>query len=159
MTHLSTSRPCSAFIATGFSADEADLQNEKFYGKKTTASSDAASEPKASIKPSTQKREAFFISFASKCRSIMPESSKMKLLLVGGLRSRSGMASAIREGGVDMVGMGRPSALFPELANDILNLELQDQDPKTKTPEYQVPANRFFKLLGAVKLVGAGWNR
>lgn len=83
----------------------------------------------------------------------------MKLLLVGGLRSRSGMASAIKEGRVDMVGMGRPSALFPELANNLTDEAIPDQDQRTRTPDYEVPDNRFFKLLGAVKLVGAGWNR
>ena len=73
-------------------------------------------------KESTQKREAYFMDFIVKVR----EKIKSPLMLTGGFRTASTMETAIQNGELDFVGLGRPFCVFPNVANDLINGNLTD---------------------------------
>ncbi|MEO0339141.1 MAG: hypothetical protein AAF242_07990, partial [Bacteroidota bacterium] len=56
------------------------------------------------LRESTKKREAYFIDFAQKVRSI----SKIPLMVTGGFRTRAFCDQVLQSGEVDFIGMGRP---------------------------------------------------
>jgi len=60
---------------------------------------------------STKAREAFFLTFAERVR----KSSKLPIMVTGGFRSGAAMAAALSSGALDMIGLGRPLALEPDL--------------------------------------------
>ena len=66
-------------------------------------------------KASTVKREAYFMDYIEKARKI----TKTPLMLTGGFRTPSVMNNAIASGKVDVVGLGRPFAIYPNVANEI----------------------------------------
>jgi 2,4-dienoyl-CoA reductase-like NADH-dependent reductase (Old Yellow Enzyme family) len=68
-------------------------------------------------KESTKAREAYFIEFAE---AIRPMLKKTVLYVTGGFRTASGMASAIRSGACDGIGLGRPLGAEPYLCKEIL---------------------------------------
>lgn len=61
-------------------------------------------------KDSTRAREAYFLEFAEKVRREV----KVPLMLTGGFRSLEGMNAPLREGALDLVGLGRSLAIEPE---------------------------------------------
>lgn len=65
---------------------------------------------------STREREAYFLSYAERVR----ERVSLPLMLTGGFRTLSGMAAAVASGAVDVVGLGRPLALEPDLPARLL---------------------------------------
>ena len=68
-------------------------------------------------KDSTRKREAFFIDYAEKARAV----SQVPLIITGGFRSQTAMEDALSSGHLDLVGVARPFALVPDLANQMQN--------------------------------------
>lgn len=66
---------------------------------------------------STQKREAYFLSYAEKVRKI----SNTPLVVTGGFRSAQVMTQALQEDVTDFIGLGRPLAVEPDLANKLLS--------------------------------------
>ena len=68
-------------------------------------------------KDSTRKREAFFIDYAEKARAV----SQAPLIITGGFRSQTAMEDALSSGHLDLVGVARPFALVPDLANKMQN--------------------------------------
>ena len=68
------------------------------------------------LKESTRAREAYFLAFAESIRSSM----QTPLVVTGGFRSAAAMNDALRRGSLDMVGLARPLALFPDLPHDLL---------------------------------------
>ena len=66
---------------------------------------------------STEQREAYFIDYIEKARKI----TKTPLMLTGGFRTVSAMQEAILSDKLDIIGLARPFALYPNLANDIFN--------------------------------------
>ena len=68
-------------------------------------------------KDSTRKREAFFIDYAEKARAV----SQAPLIITGGFRSQNAMGDALASGHLDLVGVARPFALVPDLANKMQN--------------------------------------
>jgi 2,4-dienoyl-CoA reductase-like NADH-dependent reductase (Old Yellow Enzyme family) len=65
---------------------------------------------------STRRREAFFLDFAERVRTV----TTVPLLVTGGFRSGAGMTDAIRSGACDLVGLARPLALDPELPRALI---------------------------------------
>lgn len=65
---------------------------------------------------STLQREAYFLEFAEKARVAI----RIPLMLTGGFRTSEGMAHAVSSGAVDLIGLGRPLALEPDLAMRLL---------------------------------------
>ena len=68
-------------------------------------------------KDSTRKREAFFIDYAEKARAV----SLVPLIITGGFRPQNAMEDALFSGHLDLVGVARPFALVPDLANQMQN--------------------------------------
>ena len=68
-------------------------------------------------KKSTQTREAYFIDYIKKARKI----TTTPLMLTGGFRTIQVMENAISSNHVDIIGIARPFALFPNLTNEIFN--------------------------------------
>ncbi|MPY99073.1 MAG: NADH:flavin oxidoreductase [Actinophytocola sp.] len=69
------------------------------------------------VKESTRKREAYFLDYAERVRA----ATSLPLMLTGGFRTAEGMASALSSGAVDVVGLGRPLALEPDLPARLLS--------------------------------------
>lgn len=70
-------------------------------------------------KASTVAREAYFMEYADNIRSRV----KTALMVTGGFRSAQGMAQALASGATDMVGLGRPLAVEPDLSARMLRGE------------------------------------
>jgi 2,4-dienoyl-CoA reductase-like NADH-dependent reductase (Old Yellow Enzyme family) len=69
------------------------------------------------VKETTKKREAYFIDYAKKAQKLI----STPLVITGGFRSQKGMEEAVANEEIDMVGIARPFALVPDLANRIFN--------------------------------------
>ena len=65
---------------------------------------------------STQKREAYFLSFAERVRAV----SSVTLIVTGGFRSSSFMDDCIRDGECDLIGIARPMIVEPDLPKRLL---------------------------------------
>ncbi len=68
-------------------------------------------------KKSTRDREAYFLDFVKKARKI----TSTPLMLTGGFRTPSIMASAVSDGHVDVIGLARPFTVYPHLTREILD--------------------------------------
>jgi 2,4-dienoyl-CoA reductase-like NADH-dependent reductase (Old Yellow Enzyme family) len=73
-----------------------------------------ADQPKAE---STQRREAYFIEYARDMRGALDETP---LMITGGFRTPALMREVVASGEVDVVGIGRPFCVAPDLAKTIL---------------------------------------
>lgn len=79
---------------------------------------------------STRDREAYFLDYATKAREV----SDVALMVTGGFRTVDGMAAALRSGALDVVGLGRPVTVTPDLPARLLageDLEAERVCPKT----------------------------
>ena len=65
---------------------------------------------------STVAREAYFLDYARDIREV----TTMPLMVTGGFRTRAGMDVALQSGEMDMVGIGRPLCVEPDLPNRLL---------------------------------------
>ena len=79
-------------------------------------------------KESTIKREAYFIDYIEKVRKI----TNTPLMLTGGFRTTSVMRSAIASNQLDIIGIARPFAVFPNIGNEIFNENRADFTTKIK---------------------------
>lgn len=68
-------------------------------------------------KESTQQREAYFMDFIVKVRNKI----KSPLMLTGGFRTATSMAKAIENGELDLVGLGRPFCVYPDVAQELID--------------------------------------
>ena len=68
------------------------------------------------MKPTTQKREAYFLEYAEKVRNLIDT----PLVVTGGFRSADGMTTALKSGATDFIGLARPLAIDPELPNKLM---------------------------------------
>ncbi len=73
------------------------------------------------MKDSTRAREAYFLAFAEKVRA----RTTVPLAVTGGFRSGPAMCEALAGGAVDLVGLARPLAVWPDLPARLL------RDPST----------------------------
>jgi 2,4-dienoyl-CoA reductase-like NADH-dependent reductase (Old Yellow Enzyme family) len=65
---------------------------------------------------STAAREAYFLEFAER----FARELTVPIMLSGGFRTRQGMIEALRGGAVDLIGLARPLAHEPDLAQRLL---------------------------------------
>ena len=98
---------------------------------------------KGNRKQSTFEREAYFLDYIEKARKITDK----PLLLTGGFRSVKVMEDALAGGKLDVIGLGRPFCLYPNLAQDIF-------DGKETRFEAPVPTIgiKLLDKLGGVEL-------
>jgi 2,4-dienoyl-CoA reductase-like NADH-dependent reductase (Old Yellow Enzyme family) len=73
-------------------------------------------------KDSTVAREAYFMDFIVKVRSLV----KTPLMLTGGFRTAAAMNMALENGELDFVGLGRPFCIYPNVAADLISGEITD---------------------------------
>lgn len=70
----------------------------------------------AGAKESTLQREAYFLEYAEKAKKLL----NIPLVVTGGFRSAEAMSSALASGATDMIGLARPLAVEPDMANRLL---------------------------------------
>ncbi len=68
------------------------------------------------VRESTVKREAYFMDYAASIR----QATSVPLMVSGGFRSRAVMDAALAEGNTDIIGIGRPFCVEPDLPNRLL---------------------------------------
>ncbi|KAG5988464.1 hypothetical protein E4U54_004656 [Claviceps lovelessii] len=99
----------------------------------------------------TLAREAFFLEFA---HAIRGRFHGVPLMVTGGFRTRKGMEAAIRDGGCDIIGIGRPAVLNPWLPKNIIfNKEIADDDARLYTKS--IAPSWLSRLLGMKSIMGA----
>lgn len=76
------------------------------------------------LRESTQKREAYFIDFAQRIRTI----SKLPLMVTGGFRTRAFCEQVLNSGEVDFIGMARPFITNVEDIPAFLNGDIEELD-------------------------------
>ncbi|MBN6034579.1 NADH:flavin oxidoreductase/NADH oxidase family protein [Amycolatopsis sp. 195334CR] len=68
---------------------------------------------------STSRREAYFLDYATKARKV----TDVALMVTGGFSTADGMADAVRFGALDVIGLGRPLTVAPDLVGRLLDGE------------------------------------
>ncbi|MFT5163405.1 MAG: 2,4-dienoyl-CoA reductase-like NADH-dependent reductase (Old Yellow Enzyme family) [Alteromonadaceae bacterium] len=68
------------------------------------------------MKPTSQKREAYFLAYAEKVRALIDT----PLVVTGGFRSADCMTMALQSGATDFIGLARPLAVDPQLSNKLM---------------------------------------
>ncbi|WP_334129935.1 NADH:flavin oxidoreductase/NADH oxidase family protein [Sneathiella sp.] len=68
------------------------------------------------IRETTVTREAYFLDYAKSIRA----ATKIPLMVTGGFRSRAAMDAALEGGDVDVIGIGRPMCVDPDVPNALL---------------------------------------
>jgi len=68
-------------------------------------------------KKSSIKREAYFMDYIEKARKVI----NTPLMLTGGFRTASVMKNAVASNMLDVIGIARPFAVFPDIGNEIFN--------------------------------------
>ncbi|KAK4049098.1 mitogen activated protein kinase [Microbotryomycetes sp. JL221] len=96
---------------------------------------------KSSSSSTTNKREAFFLNFASSAIKLVQQldnskspTSKPFIMVTGGFRTRQGMSEALSTKSTNLIGLGRPAC-----ANPLLPLTLLDQNVPSslaRSPKY-----------------------
>ena len=76
-------------------------------------------------------KEAYFAAFAARARGAAPD---VPIMLTGGLRTRAAMEALLAGGSVDVIGLGRPLALDPDLPTRLL-----DGGDGEALPRYSLP--------------------
>jgi 2,4-dienoyl-CoA reductase-like NADH-dependent reductase (Old Yellow Enzyme family) len=97
------------------------------------------------LKESTARREAYFLEYAIKARQYTDK----VLVVTGGFRSATAMNSALQEGATDMIGLGRPMAMRPDLPTRAIN------DPKY-TIEVAIQSTGF-EILDKMAMLDLTW--
>ncbi|MEU8898109.1 nitroreductase family deazaflavin-dependent oxidoreductase [Nocardia sp. NPDC048505] len=69
------------------------------------------------VAASTKAREAYFLDYAETVRRV---AGSTPIAVTGGFRSAAAMTEAVGSGVCDIVGLGRPAAVFPTAAGDLL---------------------------------------
>lgn len=97
------------------------------------------------VQDSTREREAYFLRYARELRA----RSAMPLMLTGGIRTRALIDEVLADGAVDMIGLGRPFAVRPDIAADLLTGAGQPQHLPT-APRIPLaaatPVNSYLQL-------------
>lgn len=99
----------------------------------------------------SEKREAFFLDYAAAVRERYPN---IILMVTGGFRSRAGMEAALQSGACDLVGIGRPAAVWPHLPKEILlNEKVEETAAVKKLTTLRLP---WLLRMIPIKFIGAG---
>ncbi|MCC2657545.1 MAG: NADH:flavin oxidoreductase/NADH oxidase family protein [Panacagrimonas sp.] len=73
------------------------------------------------VKPSTKRREGYFLDYAKRMQAV----ATMPLMITGGMRTRAGMEEALRTGGMDVIGLGRPMCVDTDICKRLLSGEAE----------------------------------
>ncbi|MBT3933198.1 MAG: NADH:flavin oxidoreductase/NADH oxidase family protein [Bacteroidetes bacterium] len=125
-----------------------------------------ANENQAEVKESTKKREAYFIDFARKVKSI----SNIPLLITGGFRSYNFCNEVLENDELDLVGMARPfitnrddisgflSGKVPKLNNIVVRTGVKQFDDAAEGGFYAKQLIRFSKGKMYDPEIGPVWS-
>lgn len=105
---------------------------------------------------STRRREAYFLEYAGAIQA----SAKVPLMVTGGFRTRIAMEEAVSSGEADVIGLGRPLCVTPELPEGLAEGSVQSADSWEKRlhlgpgrllgPTSPVYLIKFFNVQGEV---------
>lgn len=99
----------------------------------------------------SEKREAFFLDYAAAVRERYPD---IILMVTGGFRSRAGMEAALQSGACDLIGVGRPAAVWPHLPKQILlNEKVEENAAVKKLTTLRLPL--LLRMI-PIKFIGTG---
>jgi deazaflavin-dependent oxidoreductase (nitroreductase family) len=93
---------------------------------------------------STARREAYFLSFAAESRALAPDTP---IAVTGGFRTRTAMVAALEEGSCDVVGLGRPAVLVPDVARQLTSATIQAVASRPTERRKSAPRNALAKSL------------
>jgi len=96
-------------------------------------------------KDSTVKREAYFLDYAEKAQTVL----NIPLVVTGGFRSAQAMHDALESGAADMIGIARPLAIDPDIANKLLT----DKTHRISLPELTTG----FPVLDTASMLHLVW--
>ena len=96
-------------------------------------------------KPSTQAREAYFLEFAEKVRTLSP----VPLMVTGGFRTAAGINAALRSGALDVIGIARLMVIDPEAPAALLQGHDSSQQVR--------PIKTGIKAIDALGMMEALW--
>ncbi|MEU1427846.1 nitroreductase family deazaflavin-dependent oxidoreductase [Nocardia sp. NPDC005746] len=106
----------------------------------------------STVSAGTRAREAYFLDYAGTARQA---AGSVPIAVTGGFRSRSAMSEALSEGACDVIGLGRPTAVIPTAAADLIT----ERTDTLRSPHItlslppRLAANRGLKAMdGAVDL-------
>ncbi|MFB8003341.1 NADH:flavin oxidoreductase/NADH oxidase family protein [Nocardia sp. NPDC056000] len=96
------------------------------------------------VADSTREREAYFLRYAQNLRA----RSTMPLMLTGGIRTLDFMNEVLAQGAVDVIGLGRPFAVRPDIAAELLagTAEPQVLPTAPRIPLPIAPLNSYLQL-------------
>ncbi|STZ76537.1 NADH:flavin oxidoreductase/NADH oxidase family protein [Bergeriella denitrificans] len=95
------------------------------------------------VKDSTKKREAYFLDYADKARAVIGD---VPLVITGGFRSMAAMNEALSGGSTDMIGMAKPYAVMPDVADKLTSGSLTH----IATPPVRTGIKAIDKRLGGL---------
>jgi 2,4-dienoyl-CoA reductase-like NADH-dependent reductase (Old Yellow Enzyme family) len=107
------------------------------------------------VAKASREREAYFARFAPEMRRHL---KRAKLMVTGGFRTAAGMADAIANDGVDMIGLGRPLCLDPSAPAALLRGEpvnLDQPESRLRLGPGLIGPRSPIKLLRAVNGLGS----
>jgi hypothetical protein len=107
------------------------------------------------VSKASRDREAYFARFAPEMRKHL---KRTKLMVTGGFRIAQGMADAIANDGVDLIGLGRPLCLAPEAAATILRGDpgdLGQPEHRLRLGSGLLGSQSPIKLLRAINGLGS----
>ncbi|HWA30618.1 MAG TPA: NADH:flavin oxidoreductase/NADH oxidase family protein [Rhizomicrobium sp.] len=88
------------------------------------------------LRTSTARREAYFVALAGAVRA----TAKMPVMVTGGFRAVSAMTASLRDGEIDLVGIGRPMIADPDVPAKILSGAIE----RAPEPEKQLHLFHFL---------------
>jgi len=92
------------------------------------------------LAPSTRAREAYFVDFAK----AMQDAVTVPLMVTGGFRTRTAMASALSSGAADLIGLGRPMCVMTDAPSKLL-------EGMEALPRYEDDLHLIPEWLGFLK--------
>ncbi|KAI5309169.1 hypothetical protein KEM55_003890, partial [Ascosphaera atra] len=98
----------------------------------------------------TKAREAYFLDFSAEVRKRFPS---LVLMVTGGFRSRAGAKSALEKNACDLIGLGRPAAIDPNLPHKLLDEGLPDDQVTFRLNKAPLP---WILNYFPIKAIGVG---
>lgn len=102
---------------SGGSYEQPSMMGARTKGE--TPPSVAKGEAPPPVAESTRRREAYFLDYARAMRT----AAAMPIMVTGGFRSRAAMDEALHDNQLDMIGLGRPMCVDPDLPNRLFSRE------------------------------------
>ena len=107
------------------------------------------------VSKASRDREAYFARFAPEMRRHL---KRAKLMVTGGFRTARGMADAIANDGVDLIGLGRPLCLDPDAPAALLrgeSVSLEQPENRLRLGPGLLGPRSPIKLLRAINGLGS----